>query len=266
MERVDREGGSSVKLGNTDPTRDGEWSGPAGVLAAHSRRMTTAEAEALLLKDYGISASALPLRSERDQNLLISDADKTRFVLKLANAAQDDRLCGFQIRAMRHIAEVDPALPIPRVVPTRAGALEFRWNDGEIPARRGYLVTFLAGEPVADQPRSPALAASMGGMAARLGRALRGFFDPAAGHELLWDFKHAARLAELLPCIADDQRPQARGGAIARFRDSVAPRLLALRGQVIHNDLNPHNMLVGPDASRLRRSESSISATWCSER
>lgn len=222
------------------------WSGPAALLATRSRRLTGAQAEALLRDWYGLTAKASPLRSERDQNVLMSSPRGPRLVLKLSHALQDRNLPRFQTRALMHIAQVDPDLPVPKVIPTSAGQLHFQWDDGECPARLGYVVSFLEGAPLAEAASSPRLAANLGTLAARLGRALRGFFDAAAGHELLWDIKHAARLCDLLPFVRDDRDRRLATAAVGRFETEVAPRLSTLRAQVIHNDLNPHNLLVDP--------------------
>ena len=52
-------------------------------------------------------------------------------------------------------------------------------------------------------------------------------------------------LRPLLPFIADDLRPLATE-TLNRFDRDIAPHLATLRTQIVHNDLNPHNVLVDP--------------------
>lgn len=55
----------------------------------------------------------------------------------------------------------------------------------------------------------------------------------------------------MLPFVPDDLREICEG-VLDRFDCEVAPRLAACRWQVVHNDLNPHNVLVdSEDATRI---------------
>ena len=90
---------------------------------------------------------------------------------------------------------------------------------------------------------------NLGRLAARLDLALRGFFHPAAGHELMWDIKHASRARDLLVHIDHERKRALAQRCLDNFEAHALPLLPRLRAQVIHNDLNPHNVLVAPDAS-----------------
>ena len=220
-------------------------SGPVAVLAAPVPDLPAAAACEVLRAVYGLAGTASPLRSERDQNFLV-EADGARFVLKLNNVAQDPGVALFQIRALLHVARVDPELPVPRMIPTLEGAWAFDWPLDRPSIRSGRLVTYLSGAPLAGHRGSRHQAENVGRFAARLGRALRGFFDPAAGHELLWDLKHAAHAADFLSFVHDPRDRRLAEQAVDQFLRHVEPRLPGLRAQVIHNDLNPHNVLVNP--------------------
>jgi Ser/Thr protein kinase RdoA (MazF antagonist) len=57
----------------------------------------------------------------------------------------------------------------------------------------------------------------------------------------------AGRVREIAPCIPE---PELRGRVIEclqRFEAQVLPRFASLRSQVVHNDLNPENVLLDPD-------------------
>jgi len=195
----------------------------------------------LVRTHWAMEGALAPLTSERDLNHRL-DAPQGRFVVKIANAAEPHALTRFQNRALRHAAVKDPTLPIPRVIATRQGE-----DDVILPA--GHLMRLLSwveGAPLAGLPRTPAQGRAVATLGARLARALRGLDDPAAGHVLQWDIRHAARLRPLLPHVADPDLRALCAAVLDRFDATVAPALPGLRWQVIHGDLNPHNILGDP--------------------
>lgn len=190
---------------------------------------------------WGLSGSLSPLTSERDLNHRL-DADQGRFVIKIANLAEPHALTRFQTRALRHAAARDPALPIPRVVPARSGGEDITLATGHLMR----VLTWVEGAPLANLPPSHAQALGVARLGGRLAVALQGFADPAADHVLQWDIKHAAALRPLVPHITDRTLRALAIRTLNRFETHVAPALPALRWQVIHGDLNPHNLLGDP--------------------
>ncbi len=79
---------------------------------------------------------------------------------------------------------------------------------------------------------------------ARLCLALRSFFHPAAGRELLWNVRAAPRLRPLLDEIADPARRALVARTLDRYEARVLPEWDRLRGQVVHGDFNLDNLLL----------------------
>ena len=197
---------------------------------------------ALAQRHFGLEGRLAPLTSERDLNFRLDGAPQGPVVVKIANLAEPHEQTRFQNRALRHVEGRDPALPVPRV----AAALDGR-DDVVLPS--GHLlrvITWLDGVPLHMVDRTAAQRRALARGLARLTRALEGFDDPAAAHDLLWDIKHAGRLRPLLPLVPDDALRRVCEGVLDRF-DALEPRLAALRWQVVHSDLNPHNVLVAKD-------------------
>jgi hydroxylysine kinase len=186
---------------------------------------------------FGVTGTLTPLTSERDLNFRL-DTPSARYVLKLANPAEPPEVTRFQTEALLHLAATD--LPVQRVIPTLGGQALATTARGVL-----RLLTWLDGQPQHLSPRSLLQAAAIGTIAARLSRGLQGFHHPAATHVLQWDIKHASALRPLLPFIADPMRPLATE-TLNRFDTDIAPQLANLRAQIVHNDLNPHNILVDP--------------------
>jgi 4-aminobutyrate aminotransferase-like enzyme len=207
------------------------------------------EAAAQILREgFGVESSSLrPLAGERDQNFGVDAAGGQRFLFKISNPADDGPILAMQAAALRHIERVDPGLPVMRALPTVAG--EF-WLEAPGPEGRNYparLFTFLPGQVMANTALPTEAIWSHGQVTARLGRALRGFFHPAADYEILWDITRAAELRPLVAHISDGQRRAQVEWVLDRFEARVSPMLPGLRAQVIHGDMSLDNVLFGDD-------------------
>jgi hydroxylysine kinase len=219
-------------------------------LSSAAHEISLEEAQRIATQRYGISGRASRLTSERDHNFRIIAADGLEYVLKLSNAAEDEAIAAFQAQALLHVAQVDPELSVPRVIAARDGkthlTLHFHDPDsGSGPVLRTVrLLSYLPGVPLNLVPRTGAHCRDLGGLLARLGLALRGFFHPAAGHDLAWDIKNTSRLRSLVPHVPDPCRRALVLHFLDDFAERAQPRLPALRAQVVHNDLNAYNVLV----------------------
>lgn len=197
----------------------------------------------LLQSHWGLTGALDPLTSERDLNFRVT-TPQGRFVLKLANPAEPASVTQFQTLALLHLEA--SALPVPRVVRTLTGATEVATGHGTL-----RLLTYLEGQPLHLAPKSMAQRAAIGQAAARLSLGLQGFSHPASRQDLQWDIRHAARLRPLLPDIEADLRPLC-AQTLDTFESQVLPHLPRCRWQVVHNDMNPHNLLTDPaDPTRL---------------
>jgi hydroxylysine kinase len=236
-------GRAGQAVGENDP---GDTLSLASVLSAPSHSSSRDEIAHFILTHYGVAGTLTKLGSERDENYRLTLADGSQRLFKLTHVLEDPALVDFQTQALRHIASVAPALPVQRLVPALSGAVETSALGSDGRSRRARMFTFLAGAPLSGFSRSPAQAAALGVLAAQLDAALMGFQHPAAGHEFLWDIQHAARTRVLLvhtPSSADRDLCER---TIDRFEQRSAQELGEFRAQVIHNDLNPHNLLVNP--------------------
>lgn len=221
---------------------------PRDSLTNTSVAMTLEEAISVSYRHYGVKAAAQELKSERDQNFMLIIDGRPKFLLKVANAAEAQSIIDFRVGALRHMERVAPDLPVQRVIQTLGGTDIFSWSavDGQI--RLCYLLSYLDGVPIGGSVASAEQHTGLGLVAAKMDRALSGFRHAAAGHELLWDLKHAARLRAYLHMTEDPLHRNLASEALDRF-DAIA--LAPLRHQVIHNDLNPHNVLVWPETGAI---------------
>ena len=193
---------------------------------------------ALIQTHWHLTGALTALTSERDLNYCLT-TPQASYVSKLANPAEPEAVTRFQTRALIHLEA--SSLPVPKIIRTPAGATQVVTPHGIL-----RILTYLEGQPLYLAPKSDAQRAALGQTAARLTLGLQGFTDPAARQDLQWDIRHTASLAPLLPYIAPDLRPLC-DAVLEAFITEVQPHLPQCRWQVVHNDLNPHNVLTDPN-------------------
>lgn len=201
---------------------------------------------ALIRDDFGLSGKITPLYSERDLNHRLTDDAGRDWLVKVFNADEGDADIACALGALDHLERVDPDLPVPHHRRTRDGA---DWALATAPDGRGFRVcvlSYLPGRLAEDDTLGPADFHHFGAMIARLQRGLRGYIHPAAhDRHLLWDVRELVHLRDRTRHLGADQA--AAEALIDHFAAHVLPRLPALRAQVIHGDIHPHNLILGPD-------------------
>jgi hydroxylysine kinase len=214
-------------------------------LAVHPTPVDLAEAVRFLAQAFGIVGTLQPLRSERDENFLV-EAGADRYVLKFANPAEDPAVTLYQSRALARVAEAT-SLRVPRVVPALSGEAFAAFRDADGRSRIVRLLTFLPGVMVAQVQVTAALRRQIGIALAQLDGALAGLAEPCPPQDLSWDMQRAPRLRQLLVTVESPANRDLAERALDAFETRVAPVYATRRAQVIHNDLNPFNVLVDPD-------------------
>src|SRR5512132_2744630 len=216
------------------------------VLEAPPPRFAAHEVAAMAAELFGIEGTAVNLGSERDQTFLIDDGAGGGGVIKISNLGEDPAVLDLETEAILHVARVDPAVPVarPRPAAAAAGSESYRPTvegaDGVHFVRLFDRMHGRIGGAELDDDALREFAATN----ARLNLALRGFFHPAAGRELLWDLKRTAELRPLLASMADKQRRRLVAAVIDRFEERVLPRWPLLRSQVVHGDFTLDNVFL----------------------
>jgi 4-aminobutyrate aminotransferase-like enzyme/Ser/Thr protein kinase RdoA (MazF antagonist) len=198
---------------------------------------------------FGLDGTVTDLGSERDQTFLV-EGQAASGVLKISNLGESAATLDLEAEAILHILRIDPELPVarPRAVSEAPGAAAYR-AAVESPDGVHFVRLF---ERLEGQSRGGAGAPELsddavrayGEMHARLNIALRGFFHPAAGRELMWDLAQVAKLRPHLDSIADRERRRLVEAVLDRYEERVAPQWPRLRAQVVHGDLNLDNVLL----------------------
>jgi Ser/Thr protein kinase RdoA (MazF antagonist) len=209
-------------------------------------------ASRLLRDQFGIEGDLETLVSEHDQNFCVRQASGESFILKITNSAEAVELTDFQTGALLHIAEVDPDFPAPRVVRSIDGKTRVAVTADDGREHTVRVLSRLGGIPLRYADPVPDNAEQLGQHLARLGVALQSFSWPAIDYNSPWDLKHAANLQEFIEKLDDQALHSVCSECMLGFLKHTAPVLESLPSQVIHNDLNPGNVIVDSnDAERI---------------
>lgn len=219
-------------------------------LAGRPPRFTAEQAARIARDLFGIEGAPRLLYGERDQNFHLAVPDGQDVLLKIVDPRETADVIDLQISALRHVTRIDPTLPVPRLIGSRGGAdlVQVEAPDGT--PHVVYALSFLPGEMLEGSAASPELLREIGRTVAGLGLALRGFFHPASGRRIAWDPRQAALLRPHTGLIADREMRGIVETALDRFM-AIAPRLTALRHQVIHHDCHPGNLLVDHTSGKI---------------
>jgi 4-aminobutyrate aminotransferase-like enzyme len=222
------------------------FEGASAVLAAPPPRIDERAASQVARQLFGVDGDATQLGSERDQHFVIASSE-TRAVLKVSNTAEDRSVLEMQCAAALHVAHHDQTLPVQ--IPLRALDGQYVAETTTAAGARCFvrLLAWVDGSEVEASELSFDALAPIGSCSARVARALRGFFHPAAGRPLLWDLRHVPGLRRLVENVADPTRRSLVESVLDRYDERVTPAFSALRAQVIHNDLSLGNVLVDGD-------------------
>ena len=185
---------------------------------------------------FGIQGMAKYLGGERDCNFLVK-TETDVYTLKFANPSEDDAILDFQCGALKHIQDCDVSVPVPRIMPTLEGR---DWAVLNLPANQTLRIrafTYLQGSPITHGTDDPDLLFNLGAAVAKMDLALRAYFHPAARHALAWNTQAFDQLHHLTPCVPNTKERELVEKAFARFKQTVKPKLLRSRSQVIHNDV-----------------------------
>lgn len=215
-------------------------------MVAHARPVPIERAVAFARERYGLAAQATRLSGERDESFRLTVPDGRRYVLKIASPAESPQVTELQTAALLHLESTDAALPCPRVLPALHGEVSVRFEDEAGGGRTARILSYLPGRLLGECSRSARQRAGCGRLGGRLARALGGFEHPAADRLMIWDVRQVRHLSGLLEQLPGFAFRAEVVRLLARMVPAIEARLPAMRQQVVHNDLNPRNILVDP--------------------
>jgi 4-aminobutyrate aminotransferase-like enzyme/Ser/Thr protein kinase RdoA (MazF antagonist) len=196
---------------------------------------------------WGLEGTLRPLPGERDRNWLLDAGVRGRFVVKVTSPDEPEALLGFETRLLEALEGAGPPAT-PGLVPARDGTSMRTVRDaGE--SWRIRLLTFLEGRTLAAiRPRTGRHLRALGRAVAALSFRLADHPENAPERPgFVWSLVEAE---SVIRSGLDLHADPGRRALMAACLDAVTQRRAALDGlptQLIHGDLNDHNVLFGRD-------------------
>jgi 4-aminobutyrate aminotransferase-like enzyme/Ser/Thr protein kinase RdoA (MazF antagonist) len=208
----------------------------------------TAAIATLLETEYKISGTLTRLAGE-NENYLVKTADNKQFVLKLADKDTTSGMIEIEHLAVERLIDegFDEGLGVklPRVIPTRSGAIEARAMIGNGKQIRGRLLAFVPGKAWGEMlPAATERFETLGRTIAQLNLAMEVIVHPDAGRTHHWDLARADQHRASISLIHDPKCRRILEQVFHWYAAIAMPLFPDLPFSLIHGDINDDNVLV----------------------
>ncbi len=195
---------------------------------------------------YGLDGTLTPLSGERDRNFLLEVDGGVRYIVKVSSPDEPQPILEFENRMIERLAADTNSL-VPGLVAARSGETLIEHEDPAGATHRVRIMEFLPGMLLATvSPRSEALMVDIGRCMADLDSALGAVPEhPPARVDFHWALGHAGEVMERGLSLLEGEQKALIERAITLFRGKEQ-EFFGLGSQMIHGDVNDHNVLVSP--------------------
>lgn len=207
--------------------------------------ISISEAEKIALDHYGITATAIKMPGDEDENFKLQTADSLSYILKIAQPEFAADLLIFQNELLKHLAKKQLQLELPKMIPNSEGAMMSQVvSEGK--TRNIRMLSWVEGRLWAQiNPKTSTLRFQLGKQAGSLATALKDFKCPNAEQESEWNLVHSLWTKDHLHLFSSEEKE-----VIMPFQEAFIQRnevYQKLPKSIIHNDINNYNILVSED-------------------
>ena len=193
---------------------------------------------------YGLEGTLHPLPGDRDQNFLLESPGGQKHVVKVSSLDEVQEILEFETEMITRLSNDTNGL-IPSVIPAISGTSLVTHENQQGHHYRLRILEFLPGTLLAEvNPRSDALLLNLGERMAELGSVLGAYPDhPPPRINFEWALGRAGNIMEKSLNVLDSAQRALIELTLKDFRDNER-EFLGLGSQIIHGDVNDHNVLV----------------------
>lgn len=196
----------------------------------------------VLKKVWQVDATLTQLDGEYDLNFLVNGEQSA--VLKVMRANCETSFIDLQCRAFAHLTNYAPEVPAPSIIYTISGELYTSVMGPDNEERIVWLLEKIEGSTYAKfKPQSLALIEDVGQVVGAVDKAWENFEHPALERDFKWNLCQGDWITQESSVIKDPPKSAVIDDIIQQFAQ-IKPRLLRLKPQAIHNDVNDYNLIV----------------------
>lgn len=206
-------------------------------------KISTQQAEEILLELFNIKGTATSLPGEVDFNFRINVENNEGYILKISRPEEDFKYLDFQQKLLQHANNSSENLVIPKVINDNKGNTISETTDNFGKTRKVRLLTWISGRVWSSvNPQLDNLRFSLGEQCGLLTHALQGFDHPEAHRNFAWDIAQSLWTKEHLNLFSKEEKK-----ILYTFQqqfETLHPTYTKLRKAVVHNDANDNNVIV----------------------
>ena len=209
-------------------------------------KITTEQAEDILLKRFNLKGSASPLPGEIDFNFRIKIPNNEGYILKISRPDENQDYLDFQQKLLQHVEAHGCHLIAPQVIKDRNGNSISEITDDYGNKRQVRLLTWVSGRVWSNvNPQLDDLRFSLGEQCGLLTNALQGFDHKEAHREFEWDVAQSLWTKTHIDLFSGKEKE-----ILFSFQQQFEASFSSysqLRQAVVHNDANDNNVIVSED-------------------
>ena len=193
---------------------------------------------------YGLEGTLHALPGDRDQNFLLESPGGQKHVVKVSSLDEAHEILEFETEMITRLSNDTNGL-IPSVIPAISGTRLVTHENQQGHHYRLRILEFLPGTLLAEiNPRSDALLMNLGERMAELGSVLGAYPDhPPPRVNFEWALGQAGNIMEKSLSVLGSPQRALIELTLEDFLDNERD-FLGLGSQIIHGDVNDHNVLV----------------------
>lgn len=201
-----------------------------------------------LVRLWGLRGLIKKLPGEQDLNYLVTTPEKVEYLLKISATSESKSNVDLQTTVLLKLAEEQQSFQFPIPQCSLKGHFIETVHLSMHEKRYVRLFTFVPGILLGDiSYHSEGLSASLGRQIACLSQSLGKIVHPNSKRYLKWDLQQAQWIGDQLINIRNDEDRALVERFLRIYETDVRNKLIGMRQQIIHGDLNDYNLLATSD-------------------